>query len=252
MNILVSNDDGIHAPGIQALVQCLPEDAQIVIAAPADEQSATSHSISLGTKLHIDVRKTDRFAEYAVHGTPADCVKFALYELKDFVPDLILSGINQGANTGVSVYYSGTISAAREGFINRIPAMAISLCSKESRDFEASQQIIKKLVHAFRQGHVPKNVMLSVNVPPRPVEEIRGIKVTRQAASRFVEEFVPEVGEGDKRIYTLAGEIEVFDPDGTTDEEAVNDGFISITPLRLDMTDYDALKVYKEWAENLD
>lgn len=248
MNILVSNDDGIQAPGIRALIDCLPSHMKVVVAAPASERSASSHSISLGRKLHVDVSQGSHGTEYAVHGTPADCVKFALYELKDFVPDLILSGINQGANTGVSVYYSGTLSAAREGFINRIPAMAISLCSKESRDFKVSQGIVQKLVSAFESGSIPREVMLNVNVPALDEATVKGVRITKQAASRFIEEFVPEKGEGPKRIYTLAGEIEVFDSDGTSDEEAIEEGYISVTPLKLDMTDYDSMVAFKEWV----
>lgn len=250
MNILLSNDDGIEAPGIQALLSSVPPGMRVVVAAPASERSASSHSISLGQKLRIEEFERKGVRQFAVHGTPADCIKFALVGISGFKPDLIVSGINQGANTGVSVYYSGTISAAREGFINGVPAVAISLASNVFKDFKASAVIARKIIRGYEMGRFPKNIMLNVNVPPLGVSEIRGIKVTKQAYSRFIEEFVAEKEHGGKKVYTLAGEIEVLNADGTSDEEAVIGGFISITPLKLDLTEYEALPLLREWAKN--
>lgn len=249
MNILLTNDDGIKAPGLRALLHTLPAGARAVIAAPANERSACSHSISLGQKLRIEETLHQGIREWAVHGTPADCVKVVLSELKDFVPDLIISGINQGANTGVSVYYSGTISAAREGLINRVPSMAVSLCSRTSQDFEASRQIVCRLIEGYACGLFPLDVLLNVNVPALAAQEIRGVRITKQAASRFLEEFLPEEQHDGKKVYTLAGEIELMDPDGTSDEEAVANGFISITPLKLDVTDYPSIPVFERWLD---
>ncbi len=250
MNILLTNDDGINAWGLQALIKSVPAGMKVAVAAPATERSASSHSISLGQKLRIESFEKKGVLQYAVHGTPADCVKFALAGIPNFKPDLIFSGINQGANTGVSVYYSGTISAAREGFINGIPAVAISLASNSFSDFSASAGIARQIMQGYEAGCFPKNVMLNINVPPLKAGEIRGIKVTKQAASRFIEEFIPEKEHGDKKVYTLAGEIEVINADGTSDEEAVMDGFISITPLKLDLTEYEALPLLKNWAKD--
>lgn len=247
MNILLTNDDGIKAPGLRALLAAMPAGTRVVVAAPANERSACSHSISLGQKLRIEESMHKGVREWAVHGTPADCVKVVLSELKDFVPDLIISGINQGANTGVSVYYSGTISAAREGLINRVPSMAVSLCSRDSQDFEASRQIVRRLIEAYELRHFPSDILLNINVPSLPMQEIRGVRITKQAASRFIEEFVPEEQHDGKKVYTLAGEIELMDPDGTSDEEAIVNGFISITPLKLDVTDYPSIPVFEKW-----
>jgi len=250
MKILLTNDDGIKALGLEALMKAVEKDHDCRIVAPKDERSASSHSISLGQRLRVE-RSTYRGVKaYAVHGTPVDCIKFALSELGDFKPDLIVSGINQGANTGVSVYYSGTISAAREGVINKVPSIALSLCSKVYRDFGPSQQIAKKLVDAYEAGAIPSNLMLNVNIPPLPQNRIQGIKVTKQAASRFVEEFVPDKKRKDVEIYTLAGEIELIDPDGSSDEEAVHLGWVSMTPLKLDLTDYHAMPSFQKWIEN--
>jgi len=249
MNILLTNDDGIKAPGLRALIVGMPEGVKICVAAPATERSASSHSISLGQQLRVEEVGSGGLRQYAIHGTPADCVKFALSELRDFSPDLIISGINQGSNTGVSVYYSGTISAAREGLINGIPAMAVSLCSRTFQDFTASVAITRRLVEGYKAGVISPRALLNVNVPPLTPAEISGVKITKQAASRFIEEFVTEEQHDGKKVYTLAGEIELMDPDGTSDEECVCEGFISVTPLKLDMTDYAAMNGLKTWLK---
>ncbi|MBI4115851.1 MAG: 5'/3'-nucleotidase SurE [Candidatus Omnitrophica bacterium] len=244
MKILLTNDDGIEAPGLEALIQELEKEHECLVVAPAKERSASSHSISLGQKLVIEKRGEDRFA---VHGMPADCVKFALSELKDFQPELLVSGINPGPNTGVSVYYSGTISAAREGLINRLPAMAVSIRSKTPNDFTFTAFFTRMIVQGYEHSVFPGDIFLNVNVPDLPESEIKGIKVARQAPSRFIEEFVQEHASDDQRIYSLAGEIQVFDPDGTTDEEVVREGFIAITPLKLDLTDYSTIPIVEKW-----
>ena len=244
MKLLLTNDDGIEAPGLRALVERLREEYECLVVAPAREQSASSHSISLGQKLAIEERTRDRFA---VHGTPADCVKFALSELKDFRPDLLISGINPGPNTGVSVYYSGTISAAREGLINRVPGMAVSIASKSPSGFSYAAAFTRTLLEGYEERIFPCDIFLNVNLPDRPESGIRGIRVARQASSRFIEEFIRENETDHQRIYRLAGEIQVFDPDGTTDEEVLSEGFISITPLKLDLTDYSAIPGLEQW-----
>ena len=266
MNILLTNDDGIEAPGLEALVGCFRSQEkwdsekhfELLVTAPANEKSASSHSISLGEKLRVEEYVSKNLLHYKVHGTPADCVKFALSEIKDFAPDLIISGINQGANTGVSVYYSGTISAAREGLINRVPSMAVSLCSppvrqagKTSQDFSACVSIVSSLVEGYRASLFPLEIMLNVNVPALNPDEIKGIKITKQAASHFIEEFVPQKAHDGKKIYTLAGQMELYDTDGASDEEAVAQGFISVTPLKLDLTHYESIPVFEKWVKTL-
>ena len=246
MNVLITNDDGIDAPGLVSLAAVLKEKHECWVVAPASEKSASSHSISLGQKLVIEERGPRQFA---VHGTPVDCVKFALSEIKDFLPDLLVSGINPGSNTGVSVYYSGTISAAREGLINQIPGMAVSIGSKAPTDFSHAASFARMLAEGYEEGVFPRNIFLNVNLPAFPEAEIRGIKIARQAASRFIEEFIQEHTSDHRRTYRLAGEIEVFDPDGTTDEEVLAEGFIAITPLKLDLTDYSAMPLLEQWMK---
>lgn len=247
MKILLTNDDGIDAQGIQALKNFFRDRCEIVLAAPADERSATSHSISLGKDLRVRDYIKDGIPHYAVHGMPVDCVKFALSEIPGFRPDLVISGINHGANTGVSVYYSGTISAAREALINRVPSMAISLCSREFRDFTAAAEIAGQLVNGFNEGAFPKDVLMSVNVPAVTSDLIMGVKVTKQADSRFIEEFIYKSSKQGEKIYQLAGEIEIDETDGTSDEEAIMENYISITPLRIDLTDIEAMPLVEKW-----
>jgi 5'-nucleotidase len=249
MNIILTNDDGIEATGIRELIKGLREIANLIVVAPAFEKSATSHSISLNTKLRVLEFEEDGINHYSVDGTPADCVKFAVAELSDFNPDLIISGINQGSNTGISVYYSGTVSAAREGFINGIPAVAISLCSRDFSDFRVSVNIAKRLVQAFAQGEFSKDTFLSVNVPPLKPDKIRGVKVAKQAHSKFVEEFVREQNLEKQKVYSLAGEIKLFNMDGSSDEEVIREGYIAITPLKLDSTDYEVMEIVGDWLK---
>lgn len=249
MNIFLTNDDGIEAAGLRTLVAGLKQDANVFVVAPATERSAASHSISLGQKLRVEESLKGGVLEYKVHGTPADCVKFALSELRHLNPDLVISGVNQGANTGVSVYYSGTISAAREAVINGVPAMAVSLCSKDFNDFSVAVAVVQQLVAAYEHEPFPKGVLLNVNVPAVPPNKVRGMRLTKQAVSRFIEEFVKEGRSGGGNVYTLAGEIELMDPDGSSDEEAIREGFVSITPLKLDLTDYATMRCMEGWLK---
>lgn len=251
MNILLTNDDGMDASGLKALARALPKHANAVVVAPANQKSASSHSITLGGKLRVVELKGAEIPSFIVHGTPADCVKIAISEIEGFFPDLVISGINQGANTGVSVYYSGTISAAREGVINRVPAMAISLCSKSVQNFDAAIEVTRRLIEGYEMNVFPKDVVLNVNVPAIASCDVRGIKITKQAASHFIEEFVQEKIHGNTRVYSLAGEIEIYDADGTSDEEAVADRFISLTPLKLDLTDYAVVPLLEKWVQKI-
>lgn len=255
MKILLTNDDGIEAPGLKALARALGEKHECVTVAPASEKSASSHSVSLGQKLVVEERQKNLFA---VYGTPADCVKFALSELKPFKPDLLISGINPGPNTGVSVYYSGTISAAREGLINGVPSIAVSVNWNQGvRSYAPTREhflfaagFMVSLLEGCEKAPFSPGVLLNVNIPALPRSQIRGIKVARQAHSRFIEEFVLEDHTDHKRVYTLAGEIEVTDPDGTSDEEVLCEGFISITPLKLDLTDYSQTPILEQWLRH--
>ena len=252
MKILITNDDGIGSSGIRALAEFLGKQAECWVAAPHQERSATGHSISLRGEIWVEkVALNGGMAGYSIDGTPADCVKFALHELKHEKIDLIISGINLGLNSGVSVYYSGTVSAAREGLINGIPAIAISQGKEQTTDFAYSLQLVEELVQAYREAVIPRDVFLNVNVPPVPSAHVKGVRITKQAHSKFAEWFeaVERPGSNGKRPYAVRGEIEILRPDGTSDEEALQSGFASITPLHLDSTHYETMGILDRWAE---
>ncbi len=243
MTILLTNDDGIQAYSIRQLRETLSEVSDCIVVAPESQKSASAHSISI---VHdVEVRKYylgDEFFGYQVNGTPADCVKLALCEIMKEPPGIIVSGINVGPNTGISVYYSGTVSAAREGTIAGIPSIAVSMCSFEFNDFTFANIFVKEIVKCILKEGLPSGVTLNINIPPLPREEIKGVKVTKQAHSRFVEKFVKKNNNNEVMLFSLRGEMEVVDDDSNNDEQAVKEGYISLTPLRLDLTDVSAIK----------
>ncbi len=246
MKILLTNDDGIEAAGLRALWEAIPEDVETLIAAPRWQSSAAGHSVSLRRSIRASEVKWDKKkTAYAIEGTPVDCVKFAFAKLK-FEPDIVFSGVNVGPNTGVSVFYSGTVAAAREGLFTGIPALAISMASHACDDFRPAIQFVRRFVDYHKNHPLPRDLMLNVNVPVRPLRSIKGVKITRQAPSRFVEDYRAGAELG---TYELNGTIELLEPDGTSDEEAVAEGFISITPLHIDLTAYHEMQFLKRWYD---
>lgn len=242
--ILITNDDGIKAPGLIALEETLTPIAECLVVCPIQQCSSVGQSVTL--RKHIEVfkfkRPGGRFA-FGIDGTPVDCVKFALCELIKQKPDLAVSGINSGGNTGISVYYSGTIGGAREALIGGIPSIAFSLQGRTSTDFRYASKIAKELVLESLANGLPSNTLLNVNIPSIPRSRIKGIKVVPQADSRFVEQFVKEGEEPGKLKFRLTGEMVINDRSIETDEEALNQGFVTVTPLQLDLTRYDSIKI---------
>lgn len=247
MKIVVTNDDGLHANGLVKLVERLNRDHEILVAGPHCERSATSHSVTIHEKILVHEEKIQKnLAVYAVEGTPADCIKWAVSE-SGFKPDWVVSGVNRGANTGISLYYSGTVAAAREGAINGIPSLAVSLCSKTYEDFGPSTEYAAKLLEYFGKRNDAAPLLLNLSIPPLALQDIRGIKAAKQAHSRFIEEFLrfePNQleKESKSRYYQLAGGIHVLSKDGTSDEELMRLGWATLTPLSVDQTDYQALE----------
>ncbi|BAF59578.1 MAG: 5'/3'-nucleotidase SurE [Pelotomaculum sp.] len=245
MRILISNDDGIQAEGINALRACLQEQNEIYIVAPDRERSATGHKITMHRPLrvkewHYPEAKT---VGWAVDGTPADCVKLGLEALLPAPPDLVISGINLGPNLGTDVLYSGTVSAAIEGIINGIPAIAVSLASYDYRDFSFSGKLIKELVSAFG-NRLPDKTLLNINVPPgKPC----GIKVTRLGNRRYINIFDKRTDPRGRVYYWMAGEpFDLDEDDPDTDVWAVKEGYVSITPVHFDLTDYKIMERLKK------
>lgn len=250
MRILISNDDGIQAEGINELICSLQERNELFVVAPDRERSATGHKITMHRPLRAQERSYPgtQVKGWAVDGTPADCVKLGLEALLPFAPDLVVSGINTGPNLGTDVLYSGTVSAAIEGLINGIPAIAISLASYKSRDFSSSKNLISKIVSHLGRD-LPERVLLNINIPPGTPS---GIKVTRLGHRRYTNIFEKRTDPRGRIYFWMAGEpfdLDENDPD--TDVCAVKEGYISITPVHFDLTDYEFIDRIKSIVKKI-
>jgi len=256
MKIILTNDDGLHALGLKTLIERLSRDHELLVVGPHCERSATSHSVTIHEKIlvHEELIK-EKLAIYEVEGTPADCVKWAVSE-SGFKADWVVSGVNRGANTGISLYYSGTVAAAREGVINGIPSLAVSLCSQTFEDFKPSTEYAAQVLNYFGKSPESKSLLLNLSIPPLAIDKIKGVKLAKQAHSRFIEEFLrfePSQLEKESktRHYQLAGGIHLLSEDGTSDEELVQLGWATLTPLSIDQTDYKTLDLLRARFEKL-
>jgi 5'/3'-nucleotidase len=246
-HILITNDDGIHAPGLRALVEGLQDAATLTVVAPLHERSASAQSLTLRQPIYCD-QVADN--EYAVEGTPADAVILAFYTLMKNKPDLVISGINRGANVGENVYYSGTIGAAMEGALNRVPSIALSLAYKaKDADFGPAVKFARLLVPLVLQEGLPKGVLLNVNVP-QPWNG--GVRFVRQSSKITRNVLQPGEDPRGRRYYWLHEQqvIQGIDPD--TDQAAIRDGAISVTPLVIDHTDAESLNHLSHWTKLLE
>jgi 5'-nucleotidase len=239
---LLTNDDGINARGIAALQRELAKDADCIVVAPEVEQSAVGHAITVFRPLMVrKARKNGEVFGYAVAGTPADCVKLGVKELVGGPVDLVVSGINHGGNIGINIIYSGTVSAATEAAILGIPALAISIDSHTEVDYSVAARFARKMA-AFILANPMPNVVVNVNVPAIPEEEITGVAVVRQGGARMIERFEKRSDPRGNVYYWLAGEASPSSPDhDDTDVEALRKGMITITPIHFDLTRYDLL-----------
>ncbi len=246
MRILLTNDDGIHAPGLRALHTALEADHKIDIVAPEHEMSAVGHAISLSTPLRVkNVMKNNAFYGYAVSGTPADCVKIALQELLKRPPDIILSGINLGANVGVDIIYSGTVSAATEGAFMGIRSASISLDTRMDPDFGFAARFSRKVVRFLVNYGLEPGTAINVNIPALPPEEIQGICVVRQGMSRIEERYERRRDPRGNVYYWLSGETPIENGSEDTDGMALKQKKITITPIHYDLTCERELKRLK-------
>jgi len=243
MRFLLTNDDGIYAKGLTALYASLSQMAECVVVAPEVEQSAVGHAITISRPLMVrEVKKNGSFFGYAVTGTPADCVKLGVKELSPGPVDLVVSGINRGANVGINVIYSGTVSAATEGLILGIPSLAFSLDSHREADFTFAAEFARKLIHQIVENPLA-GVALNVNIPALPENEIKGLVVVKQGKARLVESFERRVDPREHVYFWLAGETMVAgDEAWDSDACALKRGFITITPLHCDLTRHDMLE----------
>jgi len=237
MRILLTNDDGIAAPGLRALYEAMKGLGEIAVSAPEIQHSAAGHSITLHRPF--SVRKDvwpDVPLSFAVGSTPADAVRLAVLQLLPWKPDLVVSGINQGANYGTLVLYSGTVAAAAEAVILHIPAFAISLASYQYHDFTTAGKAAAHIAKTLLDGGLPPDVLLNVNVPPLPLGEIRGLRWTHQGDFRHVDDLLPHEGKEGHYSYVLGTPVHHEDNHPDSDVVRVREGYIAMTPIQLDLT----------------
>lgn len=252
MRILLSNDDGIHAPGIQRLYDALASLAHVDVVAPAAQQSAVGHAITIADPIKCrPVYRADRFFGHAVGGTPADCVKLAVCSLLKHRPDLVVSGINLGPNAGISAIYSGTVSAATEGTILGIPSMAVSLDTFTEPHWETAARAACRIVPLLYRHGLPESTLLNLNVPNVAPNRLKGFRVARMARSRFRETFDRRTDPRGNEYFWMDGEMEVLDDSCGSDLEALADGYASLTPISIDLTAMEALPYLADWIDEI-
>ena len=236
MNILLTNDDGIHAPGIAAAFKELTKLGDVTVVAPSDRMSGAGHSITVFEPLACEkVRVENQFEGYSVGGSPADCVKLAIMELCPKKPDLVISGINHGANVGINVYYSGTVAAAMEAAFYHIPAIALSCASEKEMDFNAAAKYCVEVINKI--GTHSLSGVININIPRLSEGKPKGIKVVPQSTMGFEEYFVKNKNDAGQTLYQLSGG-DHRDTNIPSDVLDLADGFITVTALGFDMTDY--------------
>ena len=251
--ILVTNDDGVTAPGIRALIAVMKELGDVVVVAPDSPQSATGHAITINNTLYINKIDIDPDieTEYSCSGTPVDCVKFAVNEILHRKPDLCVSGVNHGSNSSINVIYSGTMSAAVEAGIEGIPAIGFSLLDYNwDADFAPAKPFIKKITEEVLANGLPEGVILNVNIPKLPHKQLKGIKVCRQAKAMWQEKFDKRTNPMGRDYYWLTGKFVNMDKGEDTDEWALANGFVSVVPVQFDLTAHHAIQGLNGWGMN--
>ena len=243
MRVLITNDDGIYAPGLLTLYRELEKEYELSVVAPESEMSAVGHAITLTSPIRVQgVQRNGAFFGYAVKGTPADCVKIAVQELLSQPPEIVLSGINLGANVGVNVLYSGTVSAATEGAFLGIKSAAVSLDTRENPDFRFAAQFCRELIQFMLKFGLKERTALNVNIPALPADMITGVSITRQGLARFRESFERRMDPRGGVYYWLSGEFPVEDTIPDADARALREGKISITPISYDLSREDEIQ----------
>ena len=239
--ILITNDDGIHSPGLMALKESLAPLGRIVIVAPDRDNSAISHALTMNRPLRLTALDEDVFT---LDGTPTDCVSIALGKVLDRIPDLLVSGINNGPNIGDDITYSGTVSAAIEGTMYAVPSMAVSMAGEPPLDYGKADLLIRQLAQRVIAHGLPANTLMNVNFPASA--ELQGVKITRQGR-RIWKQAVQEVKDPRGRIhYWIGGGTPLLDSGKDTDVHALGEGYVSISPIHLDLTNHEGLSYFKE------
>ena len=249
--ILITNDDGITAPGIRNLVEAVKGLGKIIVVAPDKPQSGMGHAITIGIPLRLN-KVEDMFEgveSWQTSGTPVDCVKLAVDKILHRKPDICLSGINHGANHSINVIYSGTMSAAMEASIESIPSVGFSLLDYSfEADFTAAKFYVHKIVQSLLKAKKDKHLLLNVNIPPVTLKEMKGIKVCKQAYAKYDEDFDERLDPHGKKYYWLTGEFKNFDTGEDTDVWALEHNYVSVVPVQFDLTNYKLKKeLEKSW-----
>ncbi len=249
MKILVSNDDGVHAEGIKTLAKHLREIADVTVVAPDRNHSGASNSLTITRPLKL---KQIKEQTYSVEGTPTDCVHLALTGLLDSLPDMVVSGINDSANLGDDVWYSGTVAAATEGRFLGLPAIAVSLAGHEPvMHYETAARVVKRLVNQLHRDPLPASTILNVNVPDVPFKELRGYEVTRTGTRHIAEPTIKQEDPRGNIIYWIGPPGPTEDAGPGTDFHVISQCKVSITPLRVDLTHYRAFEQLSTWIQGL-
>lgn len=247
--ILITNDDGIEAKGLKNLIEAVESFGDIVIVAPTKPQSGMGHAITVNDILRIEHSTMyNNYNAYSCSGTPVDCVKIAISDVIKGKPDLLVSGINHGENSATNVLYSGTMSAAIEGAMTNIPSIGFSLLDFDpDADFEASQGVVQDVVKQALGQKMPENICLNVNIPRLARNNIKGLKICRQAKAYWNDSFDKREDQFGKPYFWLKGEFNRDDLEEDTDIWALDNGYVSVVPTQFDMTAYNALDEFKEW-----
>lgn len=246
MRILLTNDDGIQAQGIHALIQELSNVGEIYLAAPDRERSGTGHSITVFEPIKVvKTNITGVKQSWIIGGTPVDCVKMAIARLIDEKIDLVVSGINHGSNLGTDVLYSGTVSAAAEGVIMGSPSLAVSLNSQDNFEFDFAAQFTRRVVDMLTKQGFDKNTLININIPDLSENDIKGIRFTKLGLRNYDNLFEERRDPRGNTYYWLGGGVMDEEQDPESDVYAVNQGFISVTPIHLDLTDYQLINQYR-------
>ncbi len=252
MEILITNDDGIYAEGIYALAEALKKAGNVTVVAPDTQRSAVGHAITIADPLRVvPAKRGGKFFGYAASGTPADCVKLGIKSIMKKRPDLVVSGINLGGNQGYNILYSGTVSGATEGALLGIPSIAISLDTFKNPDFRPAAAFAVKLAGLFKKRTLPPGTLLNVNLPNVPAEKLKGVRITNQSLTSFNDWFDKRTDPHGNTYYWMTGDFKPKDADKASDLNALRAGYISVTPIQFDLTNYKFISELENWKINI-
>lgn len=250
MRVLITNDDGIYSRGIFALYEAFSKIAEITIVAPITEQSAVGHAITITLPLRVhEVYRKDNFFGYGVNGTPADCVKLAFSDILTTKPDIVISGVNRGANLASNLIYSGTVSAATEGAMMGVPSLAVSLASVEYNDYSLAAEFAVFFAKKVLSRKFENGTLWNINVPPLNKNEIKGWRYAVQGKTKYLDTFEKRVDPRGNTYYWLTGERIIVQTSEESDDYLLEKGYITVTPIKYDLTDYE---LYKKLIEEED